>query len=524
MDLQQQEDQVNSQNNSQTQNEADSRFKFITNVEEVAQATDEIKDNYKKLLSVIETLDDRVSEVIQSHEKDFFSAFKHRLTRIKGEMMELKDQASKEKLKHKNEKRMIELEKERDWFRKEALKLDKMCRDHKRQLNKMKVTLENTQEDRDFFRIQLFKAKKVNKAMIIELEKYRDGKNIIFEEEEESVQPQLALEAEPQREESLSEIFQPLAIKQEGEEAAVMVEDYEQQKDRPIASRETQRTKAGSYREEFSLQDEVLQENKEMKMREEMYEETIRHLRNQMDLLKKSSVKLKRDKVKFSQDKTDLEEFFLSCIEEVKKDILKRRALSRSQSAKKVIKNVATHSDGGSSMRRLKETGKLADFTNTDKRKVIELLLSNESILLFLYEKLFPSTRNTAAQVQARPMTGLHPPKFQPQPARFTMENGKNFSQKAKQMFSTKQRAQTAFGARKRPQKKDRLFSAHPNAAAVANSLNEEMEQSEMGPAGVKIPAMSFLSKQNQPMHVQNYIANVNVNITHSNSSANMKQ
>lgn len=65
--------------------------------------------------------------------------------------MELKDQASKEKLKHKNEKRMVELEKERDWFRKEALKLDKMCRDHKRQLNKMKVTLENTQEDRDFF-------------------------------------------------------------------------------------------------------------------------------------------------------------------------------------------------------------------------------------------------------------------------------------------------------------------------------------------------------------------------------------
>ena len=132
------------QESNQAQNEADARFKFITNVEEVASATDEIKENYKKLLGVIETLDDRVSEVILTHEKDFFSAFKHRLTRIKGEMMELKEQASKEKLKYKNEKRMIELEKERDWFRKEALKLDKMCRDNKRQLNKMKVTLENT--------------------------------------------------------------------------------------------------------------------------------------------------------------------------------------------------------------------------------------------------------------------------------------------------------------------------------------------------------------------------------------------
>jgi hypothetical protein len=123
--------------------------------------------------------------VIKYHENDFFVAFKNKMYNIMKEMRELKDKASAEKLKAKQEQRMLSLEGERDWFRKEALKLDKMCKDHKRILNKMKGTLENVEEDRDFFQEQLFNAKKINKALLLELEKYRIG-------------PQ-AIEADPER-------------------------------------------------------------------------------------------------------------------------------------------------------------------------------------------------------------------------------------------------------------------------------------------------------------------------------------
>jgi hypothetical protein len=67
------------------------------------------------------------------------------------EMKELRDKASLEKHKAKADARLVNLEKERDWFRREALKLDKMCKDHKRILARMKTTMENIEEDRDFY-------------------------------------------------------------------------------------------------------------------------------------------------------------------------------------------------------------------------------------------------------------------------------------------------------------------------------------------------------------------------------------
>ena len=48
---------------------------------------------------------------------------------IMKEMKELRDRAAGERHKAKQEARLINLEKERDWFRREALKLDRMCKD-----------------------------------------------------------------------------------------------------------------------------------------------------------------------------------------------------------------------------------------------------------------------------------------------------------------------------------------------------------------------------------------------------------
>lgn len=111
--------------------------------------------------------------MIHAHESDFFTAFRNKMFVIMREMRELRDKASGERHKAKNEARVLNLEKERDWFRREALKLDKVCKEHKRVLARLKTTLEGMEEDRDFYQEQLVNAKKVNRALVVENEELR---------------------------------------------------------------------------------------------------------------------------------------------------------------------------------------------------------------------------------------------------------------------------------------------------------------------------------------------------------------
>ena len=47
------------------------------------------------------------------------------------------------------------MERERDWFRREALDLDKMNKDHKRVLQELKGCLETANEDKGILKDQL---------------------------------------------------------------------------------------------------------------------------------------------------------------------------------------------------------------------------------------------------------------------------------------------------------------------------------------------------------------------------------
>ena len=69
---------------------------------------------------------------------------------VQKDMRDLKEKASVERIKAKQEARLVNMEKERDWFRREALELDKMNKDHKLLVTELRQRLETVSEDKDF--------------------------------------------------------------------------------------------------------------------------------------------------------------------------------------------------------------------------------------------------------------------------------------------------------------------------------------------------------------------------------------
>lgn len=138
----------------------------------------------------------------------------------------------------------------------------------------------------------------------------------------------------------------------------------------------------------------VTLELSEVKAKIDERDNMIWDLRAKLDNERKSAKWTKNDKLNRVIERNELEDFFLECVDEVRKDIVKRKSTSAQLSVKKNMKKSAS----SKAIEADDDDAKLDHYTATDKKKVIELLMSNENVLLFLYEKLFPAVQNQQTQ------------------------------------------------------------------------------------------------------------------------------
>ena len=115
--------------------------------------------------------------------------------------------------------------------------------------------------------------------------------------------------------------------------------------------------------------------------REVVFKTAIKQARQSLSSEKKKLLNVSVQQSSVFFEKTDLELIFLECVDEVRKEVIKRRT--------NVFSNQKYTKRAASSQSVEKTT-----LTPSDKQKILELLVSNEKVLVLIYEKLFPHKAN----------------------------------------------------------------------------------------------------------------------------------
>lgn len=77
---------------------------------------------------------------------------------------------TEEKLREKQEQKFERMESERNWFRAEALKQHKKCKELQTALRKLRTASDTAHEEKDFLQNKLLSSKQTNKELRKELE------------------------------------------------------------------------------------------------------------------------------------------------------------------------------------------------------------------------------------------------------------------------------------------------------------------------------------------------------------------
>lgn len=160
------------------------------------------------------------------------------------------------------------------------------------------------------------------------------------------------------------------------------------------------------------------------------YTDKIRDLKLQVEKCKRQVTQAKTKSVSHTLEKNDLEQLFVRCVEDVRKEIIRRRLKAEVSARKKMgLGTSLAHQSQSRSLHKsisslseqtleqgkeFEETlGKLAElakgrvkfeeFTQVDRNHLLDLFVNNERTLLKVYEVLFPSPSFKQSQILANP-------------------------------------------------------------------------------------------------------------------------
>lgn len=364
--------------------EASARATFVTGIDsepkrrrdahrgfgtlESTDAGPRITEHHTDLKNLALDLDKRMGALLKEHEKDFFLAYKTHMVNVQKEIRALKLKADLEEAKTREDTKIKALEVELDWFMTEALRLDELCKGYKKEVDKWKAKAGALDEDRRFLEDQIKGAKRQNKILRAAAERARSS-------------AYSALMATKGR----TEGSEQLAISQGAPMAAVRARPSSagasgarQYKSSEVRSRTPDPQSLSRLSSSGSLKALTNDTGGNALMdasgdgspvgvsrhllgskAEERYVEAIKTFKESITREQHTIRMLQAARSTTYSKKSELEEFFLKCIDEARRDLNRRRHLTMHKA-------------------------------KSEREKVLEEVLDNEDVLVCLYEKLFP--------------------------------------------------------------------------------------------------------------------------------------
>mmetsp|Transcript_96662 Transcript_96662/g.171930 ORF Transcript_96662/g.171930 Transcript_96662/m.171930 type:complete len:415 (+) Transcript_96662:115-1359(+) len=327
---------------------------------ETTDAGPRIIEHHQDLTNLGNSLDQRMEALLKEHEKDFFLAYKTHMYTVQKEIKMLRMKADLEEAKTREDTKIKALEGELDRFMTQALHLDELCKGYKKEVDKWKAKAEALDEDRRFLEDQIKGAKRQNKILRAAAERARSS-------------AYTALVATKTRAEAAdSDASQAMPRGEVGQRPA--------SSGRPAAGSAAKRAmeaRSATPEQTFALTSATKSaapatdklaapslavggsRNLLGTEAEQRYVEAIQTLKESIVREQHNVRMLQATRATSYSQKSELEEFFLKCVDEARKELMRKKHISMSRE-------------------------------KSEREKVLEAMLNNEDVLVCLYEKLFP--------------------------------------------------------------------------------------------------------------------------------------
>ena len=307
----------------------------ISKVKEKIEQNIPEKDNLdkleKELKGDIENLSNIMNSIILRHHKDYISSFTNFMNIVRKDLQMKLEQMEKIEEERRRINNVNIIKCERDYFRSESIRMHKLCKQLKEQLNDITIKMNLLKDEIILIKNKWKESQNEKRQIVFDLEK----NTLITKELENSIN-------------HLREIL------------------YQEQNKIEIGKSEKKEEK-------------VQLSNLLDKYKKDLQKEKIK------------SNKAIGELVKIKQERNKLENIFIDCVEETRKNIFNRRL--REKSFEKINKNRSSISIGNN--KSFNNNINYSNFLSTDKKKIIENFILNDDVSNFIRDVMFIKNNNS---------------------------------------------------------------------------------------------------------------------------------